>query len=66
MLEEQAISSSPQISTVAFDAYEMASSCGKIMVEIIKSGKDVKERKHELWIGDFMDRGSTAARDKDS
>ena len=66
MLEEQAISSSPQISTVAFDAYEMASSCGKIMVEIIKSGKDVKEKKHELWVGDFMDRGSTAARDKDS
>ncbi len=61
MLEEQAIATTPQISTVAFDAYDMAKSCGKIMVDAIEAGKNSKKKKvHELWIGDFMDRDSTA------
>lgn len=60
MLEEQAESSSPKISTVAFNAYEMAISCGKIMVEVIEAGKNSKKKKSELWVGDFIDRGSTS------
>jgi DNA-binding LacI/PurR family transcriptional regulator len=61
MLESQAISTKPAISTVAFDAYEMAKSCGKIMVETIEAGKNSKKKKiGELWIGDFMDRNSTS------
>jgi len=66
MLEEQAESTAPQISTVAFHAYEMAKSCGKIMVDAIEAGKNSKRKKSsELWIGDFMDRGSTAKKGKD-
>ena len=61
MLESQAILTKPAISTVAFDAYEMAKSCGKIMVDTIEAGKNSKMKKiGELWIGDFMDRDSTA------
>jgi DNA-binding LacI/PurR family transcriptional regulator len=61
MLESQAISTKPAISTVAFDAYEMAKSCGRIMVETIEAGKNSKKKKiGELWIGDFMDRNSTS------
>lgn len=59
MLEEQAESTSPQISTVAFNAYEMAKSCGKIMVDAIEDGKNSRKKKSsELWVGDFVDRGS--------
>jgi DNA-binding LacI/PurR family transcriptional regulator len=60
MLEEQAESSNPKITTVAFNAYEMAKSCGRIMVEIIEAGKESKKKRSELWVGDFQDRGSTA------
>jgi DNA-binding LacI/PurR family transcriptional regulator len=61
MLESQAISTKPATSTVAFDAYEMAKSCGRIMVATIDAGKNSKKKKvSELWIGDFMDRDSTA------
>lgn len=66
MLEEQAESTNPKISTIAFNAYEMAVSCGKIMVEIIEAGKGNKKKKNELWVGDLVDRGSTAAIQKDS
>jgi LacI family transcriptional regulator len=67
MLEGQAISTKPAISTVAFDAYEMAKSCGRIMVDTIEAGKNSKKKKiGELWIGDFMDRGSTATISKGS
>ena len=59
MLEEQATSTNPQISTVAFNAFEMAQSCGRMMVEAIKSGKDSTKKASELWTGDFMDREST-------
>ena len=61
MLEEQALSTSPQISTVAFNAYDMAKSCGRIMVNAIEAGKNSKNKKvSEYWIGDFMERESTA------
>ena len=58
MLESQAESTQPSISTVAFDAYEMAKSCGKMMVESIEAGKNNKKKRTELWVGDFVDRGS--------
>ncbi len=61
MLEIQAESSRPKISTVKFDAFEMARSCGRMVVEAILAGKDGKSKKNELWIGDFEDRGSIAA-----
>ena len=60
MLESQAESSHPAISTVTFDAYEMAKSCGKMMVESIEAGKSNTKKRTELWVGDFVDRGSTA------
>ena len=64
MLEEQALSTVPQIATVAFDAYDMAKSCGRIMVDAIEAGKNSKSKKvSEYWVGDFMDRGSTAKLD---
>lgn len=64
MLEEQALSTVPQISTVAFDAYDMAKSCGRIMVDAIEAGKNSKSKKvSEYWVGDFMDRESTAKLD---
>lgn len=66
MLEEQATSTSPQISTVAFDAYEMAKSCGRNMVEAIEAGKNSKKKISELWIGDFMDRETTSRVGEDS
>lgn len=59
MLESQAESAHQAISTVAFDAYEMAKSCGKMMVEAIEAGKNSKKKRSELWVGDFVDRGST-------
>ncbi len=59
MLESQAVSTKPAISTVAFDAYEMAKSCGKMMVEAIELGQENKKARSELWVGDFVDRGST-------
>jgi len=58
MLESQAESTQPSISTVAFDAYEMAKSCGKMMVESIEAGKNNRKKRTELWVGDFVDRGS--------
>jgi DNA-binding LacI/PurR family transcriptional regulator len=58
MLESQAESTHPTISTVTFDAYEMAKSCGKMMVESIEAGKNNKKKRTELWVGDFVDRGS--------
>ena len=58
MLEEQAISTNPQISTVAFNAFEMAQSCGRMIVDAIKSGKESTKKARELWTGDFMDRES--------
>ena len=60
MLESQAESTNPAISTVKFDAYEMAKSCGQMMVEAIMTGKNSKSKKSELWVGDLIDRGSTA------
>ena len=60
MLESQAVSTKPAISTVAFDAYEMAKSCGKMMVEAIELGRENKKARSELWVGDFIDRGSTS------
>lgn len=60
MLESQAESAHQAISTVAFDAYEMAKSCGKMMVEAIEAGKNSRKKRSELWVGDFVDRGSTA------
>jgi DNA-binding LacI/PurR family transcriptional regulator len=58
MLESQAENSHPKVSTVAFDAYDLAKSCGKMMVEVIESAGDQKAYKTELWVGDFVDRGS--------
>lgn len=60
MLEEQAEISNPKISTIAFNAFDLAKSCGKIMVEVMKADESIK-KKSELWIGDFVDRGSTKA-----
>ena len=61
MLEDQAESTNPKMSTVAFDAYQMAKACGTMMVQVIEAGKDSKEKQGELWVGDFIDRGSTTA-----
>jgi DNA-binding LacI/PurR family transcriptional regulator len=61
MLEEQAESSKIRISTIAFHAYEIAQSCGKMMVEIIKAGKGLNSKRKELWVGEYMDRGSIAS-----
>jgi len=58
MLEEQAENSKVRISTIAFHAYEIAQSCGKLMVEIIKAGKVETTKRSELWVGEYMDRGS--------
>lgn len=67
MLESQAASSKPQVSTVAYDAYDMAKSCGKMMVEAIEATSDQRVYKSELWAGDFVDRGSiSTARKKAS
>jgi DNA-binding LacI/PurR family transcriptional regulator len=60
MLEDQAVSTKPAISTVAFDAYEMAKSCGKMMVEAIELGRENKKARSELWVGEFVDRNSTS------
>lgn len=60
MLENQAENSIPPITTVAFNAYELAKSCGSMMVEIIESDKGKKLHKTQLWVGDLIDRGSTA------
>lgn len=53
MLENQAESVEPKITTVAFDAYEMARSCGKIIVAAI-SGEKQAMPKEELWTGDLV------------
>ncbi len=58
MLEDQAEKSEAKISTVAFEAYAMAESCGKMMVEIIESGLKGASKKHELWTGELVNRGS--------
>ena len=65
MLEDQAKSTDPKISTVALNAYEMAQSCGRMIVEAIEAGKKNKKVKTEFWVGDLIDRGSTAAKSKD-
>jgi hypothetical protein len=39
----------------------MARSSGKIMVEVMAADKNVRKKKSELWVGDFVDRGSTRA-----
>ena len=57
MLESQAESVEPQITTVAFEAYEMAKSCGKLVVEAITSEKQ-SNPKEELWTGDLVLRGT--------
>ena len=62
MLEEQAEDTIPQVDTVAFKAFDMAKSSGRILTESILDGKKSKKRKQELWVGDYMDRGSTAKR----
>lgn len=59
MLEEQAESANPLISTIALNAFDLAASCGKMLVEVIESGDESKEKRTELWVGDFIDRGST-------
>lgn len=59
MLEEQAELANPKISTISFNAYEMAKSCGKIMVEVMGTEKKVRKKNSELWVGDLVDRGST-------
>ena len=59
MLEEQAESAEPKISTVALEAFNMAVSCGRMIVEAIEAGKKSKKKRTELWVGDFVDRGST-------
>lgn len=61
MLESQAESTRPEISTVTFDAYELAKSCGKMMVQAIEAGKNNKKKQSELWVGDFVDRGSISS-----
>ena len=67
MLESQAENSHPKVSTVAFDAYDLAKSCGKMMVEVIESAGDQRVYKTELWAGGFVDRGSiTSVRKKAS
>ena len=59
MLEEQAESANIKISTVKFDAFEMARSCGKMMVDVIEASLESKVRMSDLWTGDLVDRGST-------
>lgn len=57
MLESQAESVEPKITTVSFEAYEMAKSCGKLVVEAISGEKQTKP-KEELWTGDLVLRGT--------
>jgi DNA-binding LacI/PurR family transcriptional regulator len=59
MLESQAESISPTISTIAYDAYEMAKSCGKLMVEVIAGDKS-KPTVGQLWTGEYMSRESVS------
>lgn len=59
MLESQANSISPTISTIAYDAYEMAKSCGKLMVEVIAGDKS-KPKVGQLWTGKYMNRESVS------
>ncbi len=59
MLETQAESVRPQVTTVAFEAYEMAKSCGKLVVEAISGDKSDQPRE-ELWTGDLVLRGTLA------
>jgi DNA-binding LacI/PurR family transcriptional regulator len=58
MLESQAENAKPKVSTVAYDAYDMAKSCGKMIVEAIEATGDQRVFKSELWAGEFVDRGS--------
>lgn len=60
MLESQAESSTPKISTIAFDAYDLAKACGKMIVEVIENGDTKKVHKSQLWAGDYVDRGTVA------
>lgn len=53
MLESQAESITPQVTTVAFEAYEMAKSCGKLVVAAISGDKSAKPQE-ELWTGDLV------------
>lgn len=57
MLETQAESIRPKITTVAFEAYDMAKSCGKMVVEAIIGDKSISP-KEELWTGDLVLRGT--------
>jgi len=57
MLESQAESIEPKITTVSFEAYEMARSCGKLVVEAITGEKEAKP-KEELWTGELVVRGT--------
>lgn len=57
MLENQAESVHPKITTVAFEAYEMAKSCGNLLVAAISGDKHGKP-KEELWTGDLVLRGT--------
>ena len=66
MLDFQAESAEPKITTISYDAYEMAKSCGKMVVEAIEAGKENKVIKSELWVGDFVDRGSISLAKKES
>lgn len=60
MLETQAEEAIPKISTVSFDAYEMAKACGRMIVEVIEDGDAKKVHKSQLWAGDYVDRGTAA------
>ena len=60
MLETQAESVTPKVSTVAFEAYEMAKSCGKSIVEVINGDKSSKP-KEELWTGDLVVRDTLSS-----
>jgi DNA-binding LacI/PurR family transcriptional regulator len=66
MLNFQAESAEPKITTISYDAYEMAKSCGKMVVEAIEAGKENRVIKSELWVGDFVDRGSISLAKKES
>lgn len=60
ILETQAEASSPKISTVNYQAYDLAKSCGRMIVEVIEGGKDDKKFRSELWVGDYVERDSVS------
>ena len=64
ILETQATATLPPLTTVLFDAYEMAKSCGELLVEVMENSKASKPQ-GRLWTGELKIR-ATVAKVRDS